>query len=75
MASATISLDKKTYPLMMHLGIKPKYEFPDENPTYDPSTQISDFSINSGLGNTVTWVSGSTGGAITWKDGDQGGDD
>ena len=44
MTSATISLDKKTYPLMMHLSISPQYSITDEQPAYDPSTQSSTFS-------------------------------
>ncbi len=44
MTSATISLDKKTYPLMMHLSIIPQHEISSEQPTYDPATQSSNFS-------------------------------
>jgi hypothetical protein len=44
MTSATISLDKKTYPLMMHLSISPQYSITDEQLAYDPSTQSSTFS-------------------------------
>jgi hypothetical protein len=44
MTSATISLDKKTYPLMMHLSIMPQHEISNEQPAYDPSTQSSTFS-------------------------------
>jgi hypothetical protein len=44
MTSATISLNKKTYPLMMHLSIIPQYEISNEQPAYDPSTQSSTFS-------------------------------
>jgi len=44
MTSATISLDKKTYPLMMHLSIIPQHEISSEQPTYEPATQTSNFS-------------------------------
>jgi hypothetical protein len=44
MTSATISLDKQTYPLMMHLSILPQHSISDENPVYDPTTQSSTFS-------------------------------
>ena len=58
MTSATISLDKKTYPLMMHLSILPKYEI-DEQPAYDPATQSSIF--NSSMGGSWSTRSGSSG--------------
>jgi hypothetical protein len=44
MKSATISLNKKSYPLMMHLSILPKYRIESEAPTYNPATQSSNFS-------------------------------
>jgi hypothetical protein len=44
MTSATISLDKKTYPLMMHLSILSKHDSNDEPLNYDPNTQTSTFS-------------------------------
>jgi hypothetical protein len=44
MTSATISLNKQTYPLMMHLSIIPQHEISGEQPTYDPATQSSNFS-------------------------------
>lgn len=44
MTSATVSLNKQTYPLMMHLSIVPKHINSGENPTYDPATQSSNFS-------------------------------
>ncbi|WP_310424552.1 hypothetical protein [Chamaesiphon sp. VAR_48_metabat_135_sub] len=44
MTSATICLDKKTYPMMMHLSIIPQHEISSEQPTYDPATQSSNFS-------------------------------
>ena len=43
MTSATISLDKKTYPLMMHLSLLSKHDNNDEPLNYDPSTQSSTF--------------------------------
>jgi hypothetical protein len=43
MASATISLEKADYPLMMHLSIAPKYSISDDRPTYDPIAQTSNF--------------------------------
>jgi hypothetical protein len=49
MTSATISLDKKTYPLMMHLSILPKHDNnSEEQPVYDPMTQISPLDISMG---------------------------
>jgi hypothetical protein len=44
MTSATISLNKQTYPLMMHLSILPQYSISGEQPSYDPATQSSTFS-------------------------------
>ena len=43
MTSATISLNKKTYPLMMHLSILPQYGNSNQQPEYDPATQSSTF--------------------------------
>lgn len=39
--SQTPTLDKNTYPLMMHLSFVPKYEVSDEEPNYDPMSQKS----------------------------------
>ena len=39
MTSIAISLDKRSYPLMMHLSILPKYGITLEEPIYDPGTQ------------------------------------
>jgi hypothetical protein len=58
MISSTVSLDKKTYPLMMHLSIIPKYDV-GEQPTYDPTTQSSTFS--SAMAGSWCTRSGSTG--------------
>ena len=44
MTATTISLNKQTYPLMMHLSILPKYGAPMEKLIYNPSSQTSDFS-------------------------------
>lgn len=34
-------LDKRSYPLMMHLSIMPKYEFDDQDCIYDAKSQTS----------------------------------
>jgi hypothetical protein len=39
-----ITLDKKAYPLMMHLSILPKYDDEIEEVNYDPTTQTSKIS-------------------------------
>jgi hypothetical protein len=63
MTSATISLDKKTYPLMMHLSIIPQHEISGEQPTYDPATQSSNFS--SAMSGSWSTRSASTGNGWT----------
>lgn len=42
------SLDKKSYPLMMHLSILPKYELGDQDCIYDAKSQTSSGSVNMG---------------------------
>jgi len=37
----TLTLDKQTYPMMMHLSILPKYDQSLEEVSYDASTQTS----------------------------------
>jgi hypothetical protein len=44
----TATLDKQTYPLMMHLSILPKYNLASEKVNYDPTTQTSKISGMSG---------------------------
>jgi hypothetical protein len=46
MTSATISLNKKAYPLMMHLSILPQHNISAEQPVYDPTTQSSTFNTS-----------------------------
>ncbi|HAJ58755.1 MAG TPA: hypothetical protein DCP31_05405 [Cyanobacteria bacterium UBA8543] len=58
MTSIAISLDKRSYPLMMHLSILPKYGITLEKANYDPTTQTSGFS-HAMKGSWCT-VSGST---------------
>jgi uncharacterized protein (DUF736 family) len=58
MTSATISLDKKTYPMMMHLSIIPQHEISSEKPAYDPATQSSTFST--AMGGSWSTASAST---------------
>jgi hypothetical protein len=58
MTSATISLDKKAYPLMMHLSILPKYGM-DEQPVYDPATQSS--VVSSSMGGSWSTHRGTSG--------------
>jgi hypothetical protein len=69
MTSATISLDKKTYPLMMHLSIVPKHELSDEQPTYDPRTQSSTF--NTAMSGSWSARSNSSGWALKSDDDSQ----
>ncbi|NEQ70346.1 MAG: hypothetical protein F6K21_33610 [Symploca sp. SIO2D2] len=73
MTTTQVALDKKTYPLMMHLSIVPKYDIADESPSYDPSSQTSNITA---MGNSWSTRSRSTG-AIwrTEKDEDQQEDD
>jgi hypothetical protein len=73
MTSATISLDKKTYPLMMHLSILPQYGMSDEQPAYDPATQSSTFST--AMAGSWCTRSNSTGGIIMPNDEDSKEDD
>jgi hypothetical protein len=74
MNNLQVELDRKSYPLMMHLSIVPKLsDAADEQATYNPATQTSNFSAMSG-----SWCprSGSTDrGFITPKDDDQKEDD
>jgi hypothetical protein len=46
MTSATIFLNKKSYPLMMHLSISRQHGIFSEQPAYDPATQSSTFSTS-----------------------------
>lgn len=50
----TATLDKQTYPLMMHLSILPKYNLASEKVSYDATTQTSKISGMSG-----SWCSNS----------------
>jgi hypothetical protein len=72
MTLTAISLDKKSYPLMMHLSILPKYDMPMEEPIYDPETQSIKIDSMSG-----SWCSRSrsTGNMVTVKDDDTQEDD
>jgi hypothetical protein len=56
----TLSLDKQTYPLMMHLGILPKYGDALQPVNYNPSSQTSEF-------NNSMKSSWSTNSSSTWK--------
>jgi hypothetical protein len=58
MTSATISLDKKTYPMMMHLSILPQYNISNQRPEYDPATQSSTF--NTAMAGSWCTENGST---------------
>jgi hypothetical protein len=73
MTSATISLDKKTYPMMMHLSIIPQHEISSEQPAYDPATQSSNFS--SAMAGSWCTRSASTGGFLQHADEDSQEDD
>jgi hypothetical protein len=74
MNNLQVELDRKSYPLMMHLGIAPKLsDVADEQATYNPATQTSNTSAMSGSWSTR---SGSTDkGFVTPKDDDQREDD
>lgn len=71
MTSATISLNKKTYPLMMHLSISSDHDL-DEQPSYDPNTQSS--ISNNSMGGSWSSRSGSSKGFLN-PDDDQKEDD
>ncbi|NEQ69805.1 MAG: hypothetical protein F6K21_30800 [Symploca sp. SIO2D2] len=72
MTTTQVALDKKTYPLMMHLSIVPKYDIYDESPSYDPSTQTSNITA---MSNSWCTRSTSTGFWASNKDEDQQEDD
>lgn len=55
----TATLDKKTYPLMMHLSILPKYDISNNQAAYNAETQTSNVNAMSG-----SWSTNST---STWK--------
>lgn len=55
----TATLDKQTYPLMMHLSIIPKYDLASEKVSYDATTQTSKI-----FGMSGSWCSKS---ASTYK--------
>jgi len=59
MTTTQVALDKKTYPLMMHLSIVPKYDIADESPSYDPSSQTSNITA---MSNSWCTRNNSTGG-------------
>jgi|GEM_PF-2066392 len=44
MSSTTVTLEKSSYPLMMHLGITPKHDPVIKKPNYDPHSQTSSIS-------------------------------
>ncbi|RFP63042.1 MAG: hypothetical protein BJG00_001710 [Limnothrix sp. CACIAM 69d] len=49
MNNLQVELDRKSYPLMMHLSITPNLsDAADEQATYNPATQTSNFSAMSG---------------------------
>ncbi|MEG4989215.1 hypothetical protein QUB08_26230 [Microcoleus sp. BR0-C5] len=52
MTTTQLALDKKANPLMMHLSISPKYSIPQEQSSYDPSTQTSNITSMSGSWST-----------------------
>ncbi|NEP63569.1 MAG: hypothetical protein F6K31_42855 [Symploca sp. SIO2G7] len=73
MTTTQVALDKKTYPLMMHLSIVPKYDIADESPSYDPSSQTSNITAMSN-----SWCTRSTStdqGFLSPRDEDQKEDD
>ncbi|TAD76140.1 MAG: hypothetical protein EA001_12820 [Oscillatoriales cyanobacterium] len=73
MNNLQVALDRKSYPLMMHLSISPKLsDLADEQATYNPATQTSNFSAMSG-----SWcnVSSSTDRVFTANDDDSQEDD
>ena len=72
MTTTQLALDKETHPLMMHLSILSKYDFSEEQPSYDPSTQTSNITSMSG-----SWCtkSSSTGSWTGQSDEDQQEDD
>ncbi|NES23875.1 MAG: hypothetical protein F6K41_34410 [Symploca sp. SIO3E6] len=72
MTTTQVALDKKTYPLMMHLSIVPKYDISDESPSYDPSTQTSNITA---MSNSWCTRTGSTGTLFSRSDEDQKEDD
>jgi hypothetical protein len=55
----TPTLDKQSYPFMMHLSILPKYDLAPEKVSYDATTQTSKIS---GMSGSWSSRSGSTGG-------------
>ena len=67
-----VTLEKKTYPLMMHLSILPKYDAEIEEVNYDPATQTSTIQ---GMAGSWCSRSNSTGGIITASDDDSQEDD
>ncbi|OCQ93646.1 hypothetical protein AMR42_08465 [Limnothrix sp. PR1529] len=73
MNNLQVALDRKSYPLMMHLSITPKLsDLADEQATYNPATQTSNTSAMSG-----SWCnrSNSTGGIMQDNDDDSKEDD
>jgi hypothetical protein len=68
----TATLDKQSYPLMMHLSIIPKYDLASEKVSYDATTQTSKISGMSGSWSTR---SASSSGAFGPRDDDQAQDD
>jgi len=48
----TATLDKTTYPLMMHLSILPKYDLHNEQTIYDAETQTSNTNAMAGSWST-----------------------
>ncbi len=72
--TTAITLDKKDYPLMMHLSILPKYDISNNLPDYDPTTQSSTF--NSSMASSWCTNSASTAGLLYIRtDEDQNEDD
>jgi len=52
MTTTQLALDKKVYPLMMHLSILSKYDISEKKSiSYDPSTQTSNITSRS-----CTWA-------------------
>lgn len=72
MTTMSVVLDKKAYPVMMHLSILPKYSDSIFEPIYNPETQTSDVSGMSG-----SWCqrTNSTGGFLQSSDDDSQEDD
>jgi len=68
----TLTLDKQTYPMMMHLSILPKYDLSFNEPSYDAVTQTSNINAMDG-----SWSrdSTSTGNILIGRDEDSSEDD